>query len=88
MFQAYFEGLADLGDLDAILTVGGASGLDTRALQEALADRRYREAVDDGYAWARRAGITGIPTFIFNEQYAIVGAQEYPAFQAMMAELQ
>ena len=37
--------------------------------------------------WARSVGVTGIPTFVFNEKYAVVGAQEYPAFQGVMAKL-
>ena len=36
---------------------------------------------------ARLAGVRSVPTFIFDEQYAVVGAQEYETFQAVMKEL-
>ena len=33
------------------------------------------------------AGVRSVPTFIFDETYAIVGAQEYETFQSVMTEL-
>ncbi len=32
-------------------------------------------------------GVSAVPTFIFNNEYAIVGAETYPAFQRMMEHL-
>ena len=31
--------------------------------------------------------MTGVPTFIFNERYAVVGAQEYDVFEQVMGRL-
>ena len=59
----------------------------TADLRDALTTGRYRDQVDAGIEWARAIGVTGIPTFIFNEKYAVVGAQEYPVFQQVMQRL-
>ena len=37
--------------------------------------------------WARAIGITGVPTFIFNERHGVVGAQEYEMFEQVMEQL-
>ena len=87
MFKAYFEDLEDIGDLETVVRVGASAGLDAASLRSALEDRRYRERVDEGIAWSRAIGVTAIPTFVFNEQYGMVGAQELPAFRQMMEKI-
>jgi len=32
--------------------------------------------------------VTGIPTFILNDRYAVVGAQTYDVFERVMAQLE
>jgi predicted DsbA family dithiol-disulfide isomerase len=38
------------------------------------------ERIDEQIAWGRAAGVTGVPTTIFNERFAVVGAQDYLVF--------
>ena len=87
MFTAYFGDLADIGDVDTVVRIGGEAGLAETPLREALESGRYRDQVDESVRWARFAGVSSVPTFIFNEEYAIVGAQEYDAFEQVMATL-
>jgi predicted DsbA family dithiol-disulfide isomerase len=87
MLKAYFEDLEDVGNVDAVVRVGASAGLDADELREALESRRYREAVDEGIAWSRSIGVTAIPTFIFAERYAMVGAQEYEAFKSVLTKI-
>ncbi len=87
LFKANFDDFDNIGDIDVLVRIGGEQGLDGGELREALESGSYRETVDHAIEWARSVGVTGIPTFIFNEKYAIVGAQEYPAFQGIMAKL-
>jgi predicted DsbA family dithiol-disulfide isomerase len=61
--------------------IGEASGLEANALREALNDGRYSAEVEKQIAWTRAAGITGVPTFIFEEKFALVGAQDYEVFR-------
>jgi predicted DsbA family dithiol-disulfide isomerase len=39
--------------------------------------------VEEQMAWARDAGLGGVPTIIFNEKFAIVGAQDYEVFASV-----
>lgn len=87
LFHAYFTEGKNIGDMDVLLDVAAAAGLDREAAREALTDRRFAGTVDEEIAWARDSGITATPTFIFDERYALVGAQEYSAFEQMMQRL-
>jgi len=81
VFCAYWEAEENIGDAEVLCRLGAECGLDAAQLRDALADGRYAERVDGQIAWARSAGITGVPTFIFDESFALVGAQEYAVFQ-------
>lgn len=87
MFKAYFEELLDIGDLETIVAVGVRAGLPEAALRSALQERRYQERVDQGIAWSRSIGVTAIPTFVFDDRYGMVGAQELPAFREILSQL-
>jgi predicted DsbA family dithiol-disulfide isomerase len=87
MFKAYFEDLEDIGDLETVVRIGADAGLDEAALRAALVDGTYRERVDEGLGWSRAIGVNAVPTFVFNEQYGIVGAQELPTFRQMMEKI-
>ena len=87
IFKAHFEDSENIGDIDVLVRIVGEHGLDTGELRDALAGGAHREQVDEQIQWAQSVGVTGVPTFIFNDRFAMVGAQEYPAFQGVMQEL-
>ena len=87
IFKAHFEDSENIGDIDVLVRIAGEHGLDTAELRDSLEARAHREQVDEQIEWARSVGVTGIPTFIFDDRFAMVGAQEYPAFQRVMQEL-
>ena len=87
LFRTHFEEDGDLGDLDTLVRLGAEAGLDADGLREALESRRYRGRVADGIGWARAIGVTGVPTFIFDDRYGVVGAQEYDVFERVMEQL-
>lgn len=87
LFKEHFSDLGNLGDIDTLVRVAADAGLNGDEARDVLETRRYREAVDQGIEWAYAIGVTAVPTFIFNDRYAIVGAEEYPAFQRMMERL-
>lgn len=79
-FKAYWEDERNIGDVDVLAEVASSCGLDATGLRDALADGRYSERIDEQIAWGRAAGVTGVPTTIFNERFAVVGAQDYLVF--------
>lgn len=81
LFRAYFEEERNIGDIDIITEIGSGVGLDADELRRALDEGRYTAAVREQLRWARAIGVTGVPTAVFNEKFAVVGAQEYLVYQ-------
>ena len=76
LFRAYFIEGANLTDPAALAAIGERAGLERKALEAYLASDLDREEVLKGDEDARRAGINGVPFFIFNRRTAVSGAQE------------
>jgi predicted DsbA family dithiol-disulfide isomerase len=87
MFKAYFEDLEDIGQVETILRVAESAGLDVPALEASLEAREFRERVDEGIAWARQIGVTGVPTFVIDDQHGVVGAQDHDVFVRVFEHL-
>ena len=80
LFKAYFEQGVDIGDPARLIEIGAGAGLDGAELEQALASRRHANAVEGFERQAREWGLSGVPTFIFERQYAVSGAQESHVF--------
>lgn len=87
LFKAYFEDFENIGRQDILVRLASENGIDGEALGRALDSGLYRDRVEKQIEWARNLGVTSVPTFIFNDQYAIVGAQEYEVFQMVLDKL-
>jgi predicted DsbA family dithiol-disulfide isomerase len=76
LFRAYFLAGRDLGDRSALAETAAEAGLDrtdTRRFLDGTDGLAEMMAEDRG---ARRLGITAVPCFVFDGQYAVSGAQE------------
>ncbi len=87
MFKAYFEDIADIGTIETILRVAESVGLDAAALRASLESHELRDRVDDGIRWAREIGVTGVPTFVIDDQHGVVGAQDHDVFVRVFEQL-
>lgn len=77
LFEAYFVAGANLADTAVLRDVAQRGGLDPDAALAAVDGGEYDARIDTASAEAREIGITGVPTFIVADRYAIVGAQPY-----------
>ena len=80
VFRSYWTEERDIGDIAVLCDVAASCGLDPGGLREALTDGRYAAAVEGQMQWARDAGVTGVPTIIYEGRFAVVGAQDYEVF--------
>lgn len=87
VFRAYFEEGRNIGDIAVLTELAQGCGLDSQALAQALQEGRYAAMVDQQVQAARRLGISGVPTFIFDGRYALVGAQGYDVFESVTQRL-
>jgi len=79
IYTAYFERGRDIGDLDVLVELAGAAGLDPDHVRRELARPELRQSVQEAALDARRGGITGVPLFVFGERTALSGAHPPPA---------
>jgi predicted DsbA family dithiol-disulfide isomerase len=73
VFDALWTEGRDIGDSDVLEELAEAAGVDRGVVEEALADDDLRERVRERFAEAKRQGVTGVPTFVY-EGYAARGA--------------
>lgn len=87
VFRRFYGEGQDIGRWDALRAAAEEVGLDPDEMQRATDAGRYRAAVDAQITEALTLGITGVPTFILDGRYAVVGAQPYEVFQPVMVQL-
>jgi len=75
LFSAYFLEGRDISDLDVLTEIAGDAGMDSALVRRLLTEGRDRDLVAREAAEARQIGISGVPTFIFENAYAVSGAQ-------------
>lgn len=75
----FAEGL-DIGDPDRLADAAVAAGLDRDAVTAFLAGDALTDEVVADIAQARAVGITAVPTFVFEGQWAVQGGQETSTF--------
>jgi len=80
IMRAYFEEGRDVGDLEELVRLGGEAGLVESEARNALILRAGQDGVVAAERHAAVLGITGVPTYIFDGQYTISGAQEVAIF--------
>jgi predicted DsbA family dithiol-disulfide isomerase len=80
LFKAYFVEGRDIGDMDVLVDIAGAAGMDRDLVRDLLASDADQDLVREEDALARQMGVTGVPCFIVNQKYSIMGAQEPEAF--------
>jgi predicted DsbA family dithiol-disulfide isomerase len=76
IMRAYFEEGRDIGDIEELVRLGVEAGLVARESRSALILREGQDGVIAAERHAAVLKITGVPTFIFDGQYSISGAQE------------
>src|SRR5580700_4857207 len=76
IMRAYFEEGCDIGDIEELVRLGVDAGLAERESRSALVLRSGQDGVVAAERHASVLGITGVPTFVFDGQYTVSGAQE------------
>jgi predicted DsbA family dithiol-disulfide isomerase len=76
LFEAYFVAGKDIGDEAVLAALAGGAGMDTALVAKLLNSDADLDVITGEIDAARQMGISGVPTFIVNSQYAVSGAQE------------
>ena len=81
LFHRYFEQGEDISDRSVLTAAGVDGGLDEDELRRYLDGSDGVEDVKKESEAASRAGISGVPCFIFEGRYAVSGAQPPDVFE-------
>lgn len=76
LFQLYFEQGANVGDHAVLLKAASDAGMDTAVVETLLPTDADADAVRSEIATASRMGVTGVPCFLLEGKYAVMGAQD------------
>ena len=85
LYRAYFVDDVNVGDVEALLVVAKAVGLDVAAARTVLESRSFKDAVDADWDKSRQYGVTSVPTFVVGRQ-GVVGAQPYETLEKLLQE--
>ena len=80
LFERYFRDGQDVGDRDVLVDVARTHGMDADRIGALLDGDTDFDIVLREDRFARELGISGVPTFLLERQYAVVGAEEPATF--------
>jgi predicted DsbA family dithiol-disulfide isomerase len=84
--KVYAEGL-DISRWEVLRDAANNVGLDAGEMQSVVESGKYTALVAGQVEEAYALGVTGVPTYVINDRYAIVGAQPYKAFKNALARI-
>jgi predicted DsbA family dithiol-disulfide isomerase len=87
MFHAYFTDGLDIGNPDMITAIAKKSGLNEMEMLSAITDGRYVSRLDEARREGQLIGLTGVPLFLIENKYKIVGAQPIDVFRNLLDKL-
>lgn len=94
LFQAFFEHGRDIGELDELVSIGRAVGLNASRLAAALRRNDFSEQIETDRRDAEALGINGVPAILLQRQgdrfenaRLLMGAQPYEVVERCVRQL-
>lgn len=87
LMEAYFSNSKDIGDINVLIDLAEGLKLDKDEMRKAIEEKRYREKLEKDAKIAAEYGINSTPTFIINDKYLVVGAQDISEFRRILSEI-
>ncbi|WP_432664794.1 DsbA family protein [Wukongibacter baidiensis] len=87
LMDAYFRDGRNIGNIEVLVDIGRSVGLDQGNLSDVIKTRKYEALLKDNLGLAKDLGISSTPTFVVNNEYAIVGAQSIDVFRSLFDDI-
>jgi predicted DsbA family dithiol-disulfide isomerase len=84
LFKAYYTEGKNIGDAETLVQLGTEVGLHAGEINEMLKTEIYKEDVLQDQHMAAQVGARGVPFFVFNDKYAVSGAQPTEVFTQVL----
>lgn len=88
LFEAFFSRREDVNDPAVLAAVAARAGLDSDEAGAVLSDERYAPAVRAEQQYWLEQDVHAVPTFFFQRQYIVPGAQDAEAFVRLLQKIQ
>jgi predicted DsbA family dithiol-disulfide isomerase len=87
LLRAYFAEGVDLSDHAQLVRLAAEVGMDSEQAQQFLASEDGNVLLDSQLLNATEIGVTAVPTFVFDGQFAVPGAQDPEVFVRVLTKL-
>jgi predicted DsbA family dithiol-disulfide isomerase len=84
LFAAYFTEGKNMADPAVLISLGKETGLDETGISKMLESDLYADEVHNDIYEAQQIGVRGVPFFVFDNKYAVSGAQDSEVFLDVM----
>jgi predicted DsbA family dithiol-disulfide isomerase len=84
MFQAFFVNGENIDDVEFLKKVGRELGLSEEQVGLLSDSNMFSDEVERDMYEARQINVRGVPYFVFNDRYAVSGAQEVETFVGVL----
>ena len=84
---AYYLQGQNVNDIDTLATLATEIGLDAGEVRAALTAGTYAEAVRHDEYQAQQINVRGVPFFVFEDKYAVSGAQTTELFAEVLEKV-
>ena len=84
---AYFCEGRDISNIDTLIDIASTFGLDKVQVSEMFNSKLGDQQLDADLLRATELGVTAVPTYVFNEQWSVPGAQDTETFERVLKKL-
>lgn len=87
VLKAYFTESKHIADFEQLAQLAEEAGLLKEEAMEVLTSGKYSDRVRTDQEEALEIGVQGVPFFVFNEKYAVSGAQSVESFMQVLEKV-
>jgi len=87
LFHAYYTEGKDVADMESLAELAKEVGLDKESVKDMLTSDSYKNEVELDQYYAEQVGARGVPFFVFNNKFAVSGAQPIEHFTEVLTKV-
>jgi len=87
VFRKVYAEKQDISNWEVLRSAAEEVGLNANEMQRDVESEKHKINVEEQVKWAYQIGVTGVPTYVINDRYAVVGAQPYEVFKNALQQI-
>jgi predicted DsbA family dithiol-disulfide isomerase len=87
IFRKVYVNRQDPSQWDVLCSAAEEVGLNAEEMKSAVESGKYTANVAEQVQQAYQIGVSGVPTYVINDRYALVGAQSYEVFKNALVQI-